>query len=106
MRGRWRIVEMEARDADFVDLMGPAHIQFDDSGGDFAFGCVAGAIYGSSDSNAISFTWTGNNEMDEAFGEGWAELQHDGSLMGEIIFHEGDQSTFIARPWATFSAAC
>ncbi len=106
MRGRWRIVEMEAWDADFIDLMGPAHIQFDDGGGNFAFGCITGEIDGSSDSDAISFTWGGNDEMDEAFGEGWAELQPDGSLVGEIIFHRGDESTFIARPWPTSSAAC
>jgi hypothetical protein len=40
-----------------------------------------------------------HDEMDEASGDGWAELQADGSLTGEICFHNGDESTFKARPW-------
>jgi hypothetical protein len=44
--------------------------------------------------------------MDEACGKGWAELQPDGSLVGEINFHNGDEIPFIARPWGTSSTAC
>ncbi len=43
--------------------------------------------------------------MDEASGDGWAELQPDRSHAGEIRFHNGDDSTFIARPWETSSTA-
>ena len=39
-------------------------------------------------------------------GEGWAELQPDGSLTGEICFNGGDEANFIARPWTTSSTAC
>jgi hypothetical protein len=34
--------------------------------------------------------------MDEASGDGWAELLADGSL---TCFHNGDESTFKARRW-------
>ena len=44
--------------------------------------------------------------MDPASGDGWAELRDDGSLKGEICFHDGDEITFIARPWKTSSTAC
>jgi len=37
--------------------------------------------------------------MDEASGDGFAELDAHGSLSGEIRFHNGDESGFKARPW-------
>lgn len=106
LQGRWRIVEIGAWDSAFVDLMEPAYIQFGADSGEFAFGCVTGAFGGMDEGDAVAFAWDGSNEMDEAFGDGWAELQPDGSIEGEIEFHNGDQSTFIARPWASSSTAC
>jgi hypothetical protein len=107
MIGRWRIVEMPDYTPDFPHMMEPAYILFDgNGGGEFAFGCVTGTIDGASDTTVIHFTWDGNDEMDEACGDGWAELQPDGSLKGEICFHGGDEATFIARPWTTSSTAC
>src|SRR5438874_2571889 len=52
------------------------------------------------------FGWNGNDEMDEASGDGWAELQPNGSLEGQICFHGGDEANFTARPWKTSSTAC
>jgi len=43
--------------------------------------------------------------MDEAQGDGWAEIQRDGSLKGQICFHGGDEANFIACRWTT-STAC
>ena len=106
LQGKWRIVEMPDYDDDFPDMMGPAYILFGPAGGEFAFGCVTGAFAGGADSDAVEFDWDGNDEMDEACGHGWAELQPDGSLAGEICFHGGDEITFTARPWATSSTAC
>jgi hypothetical protein len=53
---------------------------------------------GSTNLEGLSFTREGNDEMDEASGDGWVKLQKDGSLKGEIRFHNGDDSTFKARP--------
>jgi transposase len=74
--GRWRIVEMPDYTADYPDMMEPAYILFEQNGsGEFAFGCVTGQIFGGGDTDAVEFTWDGNDEMDEASGDGWAELQ-------------------------------
>ena len=93
-------------DDEFPDMMGPAYILFGPTGGEFAFGCVTGAFAGGGEHDAVAFDWHGADEMDEACGDGWAELQDDGSLVGEITFHNRDQSGFIARRWETSSTAC
>jgi len=104
--GRWRIVEMPDYDDDFADMMQPAYILFQDHGsGEFAFGCVTGQIFGGGDTDAVEFSWTGNDEMDEAQGDGRADIQPDGSLNGQICFHDGDEANFIARR-ETSSTAC
>lgn len=106
--GRWRIVEMPDYDDDYPDMMEPAYILFQDHGsGEFAFGCVTGQIFAGAgaDADAVEFSWTGNDEMDQAQGDGGAELQPDGSLKGQICFHHGDEANFIARR-ETSSTAC
>src|SRR5258707_3158801 len=50
-------------------------------------------------SSGADFTWQGHDEMDEASGDGFAELDAHGSLSGEIRFHNGDESGFKACPW-------
>ena len=100
LKGKWRIVEMELWDKDFLDMMGPAYIAFDGkAGGEFAFGCVTAGLHCRKTPSGVDFTWEGNDEMDQASGDGWAKRQKDGSLEGEIRFHNGDGSTFKARPW-------
>lgn len=67
--------------------------------------CLTGSIHGVCDGEAVEFTWTGNDEMDPASGSGWAELQQDGSLEGEICLENGGDIPFIARR-STSSTAC
>jgi hypothetical protein len=98
LTGKWRIIEMELWDRDFIDLLGPGFIAFDGRGrGEFRFGAVDASMDCSDTPGGADFTWEGFDEMDESRGEGWADLQDDGSLVGEISFHNGDQSTFRAR---------
>jgi hypothetical protein len=99
VQGKWRIVEMPDYVDDYPDMMEPAYILFGKSSGEFAFGCVTGAIRGICEGNAVEFTWSGNDEMDEASGDGWAEIREDGTLEGQICFYGGDESDFIARRW-------
>ena len=107
VRGKWRIVEMPDYEADYPDMMGPAYIFFDGKGGgEFAFGCVTGSLYGAANTKTVDFTWDGNDEMDDALGDGSAQLQPNGTLEGEIRFHRGDEIVFTARPWQTSSTAC
>lgn len=38
--GRWRIVEIEGWDTSYIDMLGPANIQFDRDGRHIEFGAV------------------------------------------------------------------
>jgi hypothetical protein len=53
----------------------------------------------------IDFSWSGNDEMDEAHGDGDAELQPEGSIRGEIRFHNGDEYSFVAKKWTSSTAS-
>ncbi|MCW8088309.1 hypothetical protein [Sabulicella glaciei] len=98
--GRWRITSMELWDAAFIDLLGSGYIRLDaDGGGEFAFDDVQGEIDGHASSDSVHFTWEGSDEMDNASGDGDAQLEEDGSLTGEISFHRGDECSFTARRW-------
>ena len=104
--GKWRIAETPDYEDNFPNMMEPAYILFrDHRSGKFAFGCVTGQIFASGDTDAVEFSWSGNDEIDEAQGDGWAEIQPDGSLKGQICFHGGDEANFIARS-ETSSTAC
>lgn len=102
IRGKWRIVATPGYD---MALAG-AYILFDEDGGAFAVDCLMGSIHGVCDSNEIEFDWQGNDEMEPASGDGWAELQTDGSLEGEISLLNGDDIPFIASRSKTSSTAC
>jgi hypothetical protein len=65
-----------------------------------------GQIWGAGEGDVVEFSWDGNDQMDEANGDGWAELRPDGSLQGEVRFHRGDEATFFAKPWGDSSTAC
>jgi hypothetical protein len=69
-------------------------------------GLPHGAIHGRCEGDAVEFTWDGSDEMAPASGYGWAEIQDDGSLEGEISLEGGDDISFIARRSATSSTAC
>ncbi len=98
--GKWRIVEMDLWDRNYLDLVEPAYIAFDSrGGGDFAFGVVNGWLDCGYAPRSIEFTWEGSDESDEVSGAGSAESEDDGTLSGEIRFHYGDESGFKARRW-------
>jgi hypothetical protein len=93
IRGKWRVIKSPG-----YDMATPgSYILFDEEGGEFALDCLTGSIHGSSDGNAVEFTWDGNDEIDEASGDGWAQLQTNGTLQGEISLQNGDDIPFIAR---------
>ena len=107
LTGRWRIVEMEAFDEDYPDLAEPAYIEIDEHGlGDMAFGALTAALDCAYTPSGVDFTWDGADEGDQVCGDGWAELQPDGSLLGEISWRNGDETAFKAVPWTPSSTAC
>lgn len=102
VRGRWRIVKTPGYD---MSLAG-AYIQFDEQGGAFAMDCLSGTIENKCEGNAAEFDWRGNDEMEPATGDGWAEVQNDGTLKGERCLLNGDDIPFTARRTKTSSTAC
>lgn len=97
--GKWRIIEADLWDRDYLDLVEPAHITFEGNGhGEFAFGCVNGGLDCKYSHQSIFFTWQGFDEMDEVSGDGSAELDN-GSIEIEINFHLGDKAILKAREW-------
>lgn len=99
--GKWRIVEMDQWDQDFVDLVVPGHVTIRNDGtGSFQFGAVQGEmdcrIERVADQDVLSFSWDGSDECDSASGRGWIRV--DGKQMtGHIFFHLGDDSAFKAK---------
>ena len=105
--GKWRIIETVAWDKQHLDLCGPAFIEIDHQGrGGMAFGALNAALDCRFTPDGIDFDWNGSDEGDQVSGTGWADLREDGCLEGEIAYHSGDETTFIAAPWERFSAAC
>lgn len=100
--GAWRITEMEVWGPDYLDLVVPAHITFDDeSMGTFQFGTVRGWLdcrWTTRDRKAaVEFSWEGENDRDPGCGRGWAALDSDGKLRGRVFIHRGDNSEFVAE---------
>jgi hypothetical protein len=99
--GKWRIVEMELWDKDFIDLVVPGHITLEKDGvGNFQFGAVEGEIdyriERIADLERLEFTWAGQDETDPECGRGWAVLEGN-ELHGRLYFHFGDDSWFKAK---------
>lgn len=97
--GRWRIVEMEQWDQDFIDLVAPGHLTLSSGGrGRLCFGAVDATLdwRGDAEGKRVDFSFEGFDEGDEISGRGRAHL--DGTtLTGRIFFHLGDESGFMAR---------
>lgn len=109
MKGKWCIADMPGHASDVPDIMDPAYVLFDGtSSREFAFGCVIGTIdaVGDAQASSVEFSWNGNDEMDAACGEGWAEIRLDGSAKGQILFLSRDNADFTARPCNTISTRC
>ena len=96
--GRWRIVEADQWDRDYLDLIEPAYITFEkDSAGEFAFDVVNARLDVEYGQSVVFFTWIGFDEGDEVTGSGSAELQDDGTIEIELSFHNGDEAILNAR---------
>jgi hypothetical protein len=96
--GKWRLVEADLWDIDYLDMSGPAFVEFKpDETGEIRFGCVTADMDCSYSPTTATFTWQGHDEMDEADGDGFAELNDDGSLNVEFSFRHGDDAVFRAR---------
>jgi hypothetical protein len=96
--GRWRIVEADLWDRDYLDLVEPAYATFNDDGrGEFAFGAVSATMELEYARRIVFFSWAGFDEGDEVTGSGSAELDDDGTVEIELSFDNGDDAVLKAR---------
>jgi hypothetical protein len=96
--GRWRIVEADIWDRQYLDLCGPATIIIRANGrGEIAFGALQAGLDIEYSRASVGFTWEGFDEMDEVSGDGSAELLDDGSIEIEFAFHNGDEAVLKAN---------
>jgi len=96
--GRWRILEADLWDSDYLDLVEPAYLQIGNDGwAEFAFGAVNATAELEDGPNIVSFHWSGFDEGDEISGSGSVELQHDGSIKIELFSDNGDDAVLTAR---------
>jgi hypothetical protein len=96
--GRWRIVEADLWDREYLDLVEPAMLTIQADGhGEIAFGALQAGLDLEYSQTAVFFTWAGFDEMDEVSGSGSAELLESGSLEIEFAFHLGDEAILKAE---------
>ncbi len=58
---------------------------------------VEGEIDFRLDGDRVEFSWLGDDEGEPASGRGWAKITTKDTIEGEIYFHKGDDSRFVAR---------
>lgn len=103
--GRWRIVEADLWDAEYLDLVQPATLTIGRDGhGEIAFGALQAGLDISYATTTV-FTWSGFDEMDQVTGDGSVEFLDDGSLEIEFNRHLGDEAILKAVPTPS-STAC
>ncbi len=95
--GRWRIVEADLWDRDYLDLVEPAYVTFNEDGrGEFAFGVVNATMELEYARRLVFFKWAGFDEGDEVSGSGSAELGDGGTVEIELSFDDGDDAVLKA----------
>ena len=96
--GRWRIVEADLWDRDYLDLVEPAYLQIGDDGwAEIVFGAVTAGGQLEYSRTIVFFRFNGFDEGDQICGDGSAGLQDDGTIEIELSFDNGDDFTLIAR---------
>ena len=105
--GRWRIVEADLWDCDYLDLVEPAYVSFGKNGrGEFAFGAVDATMELGYGQRIVFFNWTGFDEGDEICGSGSAELEDDGTHRNGTVLPQRRRRRPQSAPPMTSSTAC
>jgi hypothetical protein len=96
--GRWRIVEADLWDREYLDLCGPARLTITAQGGEIAFGALEAGLEVEYGRDSIGFRWSGSDEGDQVEGEGDAELLDDGAIEIQFSYRNGDEAILKAKP--------
>jgi hypothetical protein len=103
--GRWRIVEADLWDREYLDLCGPATLTITAQDGEIAFGAMQAGLEVEYAHDPIGFRWFGSDEGDQVDGEGSAELLENGTIEIEFSYRNGDEAVLKAKR-ETSSTAC
>ncbi len=100
--GTWHIYYMDMWDEEYFNMETQAYVDIQANNmGEFQFGLVSGGLDGYVEKigeiERFSFTWEGQDEMDEANGSGWLQLLSVDEIEGQFDFHQGDRSKFKAK---------
>ena len=101
--GRWRIVEMDVWDDEFLELVEQAHLTFKGAAdGEIAFGALKGFLdvrYGARAGAACAeFSWEGHDDDHPASGRGWVIIGTAGRLVGHFFIHNAEDAGFVCEP--------
>ncbi len=96
LEGWWRIVETSQWVDDDLDILGPALVSLTGQDDRLRMHCLLAELDVRPRGDGVAFTWQGAWEYDQMGGRGFAALDRDGRLVGEITIHRGDDSTFVA----------
>ena len=95
--GTWDVVSSPDFDDEYLRLGGAPYVMLRQNGefvkGEYEIGVMSGTINGGANSDFVDFHFQGNDEMEEAFGEGQATLEGD-RLIFELWVYLGDEWTF------------
>ena len=103
--GRWRIVEADLWDRNYLGLCGPARLTVTAQGGEIAFGAMEAGLDVEYARDSIGFRWAGCDEGHEVRGEGTAEPLDDGTIEIEFAYDNGDEAVLKAKRGPS-STAC
>lgn len=100
LAGKWRIIDTECWDIELDEMLELKYIRFDNQGsGEFCFDAATRTFTYRYTESRVHFFWDGRARMNEVPGYGWAALQGDGNLSGELNFDDGIEVSFIAEKW-------
>ncbi len=98
--GKWRIMEADLWDSDYLDLVEPAYVIFHKNDqGEIGLDALQAGLDLEYARKLVFFTRAGFEEMDEVNGSGSAKLNDDGTISIEFAYHLGDEAKLKARRW-------
>jgi hypothetical protein len=107
IKGKWRIVEMPTWGADHLNLLGPAHIEFDGKGGgEIAFGALQATLECAATPSGIDFHWYGFDEMDEVPRRGLGRTPGRPLAHRRVRLRQRRRIRTPRRPVVSSSTAC
>jgi hypothetical protein len=96
LTGTWDVVSSPDFDEEYLRLGGAPYVTFRQNGdfvkGEYEIGVMGETINGGAHSDFVDFHFQGNDEMEEALGEGQATLEGE-RLIFELWQHLGDEWT-------------